>query len=295
MVLERIDDARRGKGYAIHWALESIDLARYDAVLIVDADCTISSGSLRCLDGSLQQTGVVQCHNGVGNPDQTWFTRLLDVSRTVANRIYSPAKRRLGLSCELTGTGMCFSTRILRKHAWDAFTVGEDWEYYAKLLQKGESVGFEMNARILHQESASLRQATSQRMRWSSGRFAVAWRYGFPLLARGVAQRNRVMLDAGLSLILPNPSLGMNLTLLCLGAAFFAAPGHRVVLASWFLLLALAQLGIFVIGVFYTGNRLSKLLSIFIAPAFLAWKMGIDALSIVGAGRKKWVRTERKL
>jgi cellulose synthase/poly-beta-1,6-N-acetylglucosamine synthase-like glycosyltransferase len=294
-VLERVDKAKRGKGYAIQWALESIDLGKYDAVLIVDADCTIGEGSLQCLDGTLQTWDVIQCHNGVGNPDASWFTRLLDVSRTVSNRIYSPAKQRLGLSCELTGTGMCFATRILRKHGWDAFTVGEDWEYYAKLIQKGETVGFEMNARILHEESLSLRQATSQRMRWSSGRFAVAWRYGFPLLVRGVAERNLVKFDAGLSLILPNPSLGMNVTLLCLGAALLATPGHRIFLASWFLLLALAQLGIFVVGVFYTQHRLSKLLAIFIAPAFLAWKMGIDALSILGVGRKKWIRTERKL
>ena len=294
-VLERIDEAKRGKGYAIQWALESIDLSKYDAVLIVDADCTISAGSLRCLDGSIREKGVLQCYNGVGNPDQSWFTRLLDVSRTVSNRIYSPAKQRLGLACELTGTGMCFSTRVLKTHRWDAFTVGEDWEYYAKLIQKGEAVGFEMNARILHQESSSLRQATSQRMRWSSGRFAVAWRYGFPLLVRGVAERSLAKFDAGLSLILPNPSLGMNVTLLCLGGTLLALPAHRLALASWFLLLALAQFGIFVVGVFYTQNKLSKLLAIFIAPAFLAWKMGIDALSILGVGRKNWTRTERKL
>jgi len=294
-VLERIDDARRGKGYAIQWALESIDMDQYDAVLVVDADCTIGASALSSLDGAMQTSDVVQCHNGVGNPDASWFTRLLDVSRTISNRIYGPAKQRLGLSCELTGTGMCFATRILRRHGWDAFTVGEDWEYYAKLVQKGETVGFEMNAKILHQESSSLRQATSQRMRWSSGRFAVAWKHGVPLLARGLAERNLTKFDAGLSLILPNPSLGMNVTLLCLAAAFLATPGHRFALTSWFLLLALAQLAIFVVGVFYTQNRLSKLMAIFIAPAFLAWKMGIDALSLLGVGRKKWTRTERNL
>jgi len=294
-VLERIDEQRRGKGYAIKWALESIELDKYDAVLIVDADCAISANSLKCLDGTIRDKGVVQCHNGVGNPDESWFTRLLDVSRTINNTVYSPAKQRLGLSCELTGTGMCFATRILRKHGWDAFTVGEDWEYYAKLIQKGEIVGFDLNARVYHVESSSLKQATSQRMRWSSGRFAVAWRYGFGLLSRGVIERNLIKFDAGLSLILPNPSLGMNVTLVCLGGAFLAMPGHRMALALWFLFLALAQLGVFVLGVFYTENKLSKFLAIFIAPAFLAWKMVIDALSILGVGRKKWVRTERKL
>jgi cellulose synthase/poly-beta-1,6-N-acetylglucosamine synthase-like glycosyltransferase len=294
-VIERVDERNRGKGYAIKRALETIELDKYDAVLIVDADCTVSANALRCLDGTLQEWNVIQCYNGVGNPDESWFTRLLDVSRTINNMVYSPAKQRLGLSCELTGTGMCFATRILREHGWDAFTVGEDWEYYAKLIRKGEIVGFDINARVYHVESSSLKQATSQRMRWSSGRFAVAWRYGFGLLSRGVIDRNLVKFDAGLSLIFPNPSLGMNVTLAGLGGAFLATPGYRMALVSWFFILALVQLGFFLVGVFYTQNKLSKFLAIFVAPVFLAWKMGIDALSLLGMGRKKWVRTERKV
>jgi len=294
-VLERVDVGKRGKGYAIKWALETIGLDKYDAVLIVDADCFISSNALRSLDGVMQGKQVIQCYSGVGNPDDSWFTRLLDVSRTINNDIYSPAKQRLRLSSELTGTGMCFATRILRKYGWDAFTIGEDWEYYAKLVQNGEAVGFDWNAKVYHQESSSLKQATSQRMRWSSGRFAVAWGYGFRLLARGVIERNVVKFDAGLTLILPNPSLGMNVTLMCLGVAFLTTAGQGTAFTLWFFLLALAQLGVFVVGVFYTRNKLSKFLAIFIAPAFLAWKMGIDALAILGVGRKKWIRTERKL
>lgn len=294
-VLERFDEKRRGKGYAIKWALETIDLDEYDAVLIVDADCFISTNALKSLDGVIQEKQVIQCYSGVGNPDDSWFTRLLDVSRTINNNIYSPAKQRLGLSSQLIGTGMCFATRILKTFGWDAFTVGEDCEYYAKLIQNGETVGFDWNAKVYHQESSSLKQATSQRMRWSSGRFAVAWRYGFRLLSRGVIERNVVKFDAGLSLVLPNPSLGMNVTLVCLVIAALANGGRSGAFAAWFLLLALVQLGVFVIGVFYTKNRVSKFLAIFVAPAFLAWKMGIDALSILGVGRKKWIRTERKL
>jgi cellulose synthase/poly-beta-1,6-N-acetylglucosamine synthase-like glycosyltransferase len=295
IVLERVDEERRGKGYALNWALNSIDLANYDAVLVVDADCFISANALRSLDGALQQERVVQCYSGVGNPDESWFTRLLDVSRTINNDIYSSAKQRLGLSTQLIGTGMCFSSGILRKFGWDAFTVGEDCEYYAALVSNGETVGFCWDAKVLHQESSSLKQATTQRMRWSSGRFAVAWRFGFRLLRQGLLERNVVKLDAGVAFILPNPSLGMNLTLLCLAVALATLPVNGGVLAVWFFLLAMAQLGIFVLGVFYTRNRVSKFLAIFIAPAFLAWKLGIDALSVLGVGRKRWIRTERRL
>ena len=295
IVLERVDEARRGKGYAIKWAVDSIDLDKYDAVLIVDADCFISPNALRSLDGAMQKDRVIQCYSGVANPDESWFTRLLDVSRTINNDIYSSAKQRLGLSTQLIGTGMCFSSRILKRFGWDAFTIGEDCEYHAVLMRNGETVGFCWDAKVFHQESSSLKQATSQRMRWSSGRFAVAWRDGFKLLRQGIMERNVVKFDAGLAFILPNPSLGINITLVCLAVALATPPGWGGALPAWFFILALAQLGIFVMGVFYTRNRVSKFLAIFLAPAFLIWKLGIDALSILGVGRRRWIRTERRL
>ena len=295
IVLERFDEEKKGKGYAIKWSLDTIDLARYDAVLIIDADCIISANSLKSLDGLIQEKQVIQCYSGVGNPDDSWFTRLLDVSRTINNDVYSPAKQRLGLSSQLIGTGMCFATAILKRFDWDAFTIGEDCEYYVKLIQNGETVGFDWNAKVYHQESSSLKQATSQRMRWSSGRFAIAWKYGFRLLSKGVVERNAVKFDAGLSFILPNPSLGMNVTLVCLLISLPENGGRIGVVSAWFVLLALVQLGVFVVGVLHTKNKVSKFLAIFVAPAFLIWKMGIDALSVLGVGRKKWIRTERKL
>jgi cellulose synthase/poly-beta-1,6-N-acetylglucosamine synthase-like glycosyltransferase len=294
-VLERYDKEKHGKGYAIKSALETIDLDDYDAVLIIDADCFISTNTLESLDGGLQKKRVIQCYSGIGNPDDSWFTRLLDVSRTINNDIYSPSKQRLGLSSQLIGTGMCFATHILKTYGWDAFTIGEDCEYHAILIQNGETVAFDWNAKVYHQESSSLKQATSQRMRWSGGRFAVASKYGFRLLWKGIVERNVVKFDAGLSFILPNPSLGMNVTLVCLAVALLGSAGNGNGFAAWFLLLASVQLGIFVVGVFYTKNKLSKFLAIFVAPAFLVWKLGVDALSILGVGRKKWIRTERKL
>lgn len=298
IILERFDREKRGKGHAIKWAIETANMDQYDAIFIIDADSVMSNDAISNLD-KLIQGGyqVIQCYNGVSNPDDSWFTRLLDVSRTIGNEIYHSTKQRLGLSSYLMGNGMCFTTDILRKYGWDAFTVGEDWEYYAKLVDNGEVIGFAYNARVYHRESSSLKQATSQRIRWSSGRFAIAWKYGFRLLARGFVERNIVKFDAALPLIFPNPSLGINITLVGL-ATVFTLPlpvVQKYFLTVWFLALGLMQTGIFIVGVFYTHNKLSKFMSIFIAPAFLIWKMIIDILSVFGVGRKKWVRTERRL
>jgi cellulose synthase/poly-beta-1,6-N-acetylglucosamine synthase-like glycosyltransferase len=296
LIFERTDRQHKGKGYAIRFALEKIDLNEYDAIFIIDADSIVKDDVLVQLDKVLREgKNIIQCYNGVANPDESWFTRLLDVSRTIGNEIYHPAKEKLGLSSVLYGDGMCFSKKILLKYGWEAFTVGEDWEYYAKLIQKGETVAFAKEARIYHQESSSLKQATSQRIRWSSGRFAIAWNYGFRIFCRGIIEGNIRKIDASFPLIFPNPSLGMNITIIGFALSFLLPiEMNKYGFVLWFSSLGLLQFLIFVAGIMYTHNKLNNFCALFIAPLFLFWKMGIDFFSALGFGRKRWVRTERK-
>ncbi len=295
-VLERFDKVNLGKGFAIRWALGNINIKEYDAMLIIDADSVVDGDVLKELDKLIQQgKAAIQCYNGVFNHDDSWFTRMLDVSRTISNEIFHPAKVKLGFSSYLMGNGMCFSTTVLKKYGWDAFTVGEDWEYYTKLINSGEIIAFANKARVYHQESSSLKQATSQRMRWSSGRFEIALKYGVRLFYSGLLERDLKKIEASFPLILPNPSLGVNITVLFFALSFLAAPADRFFLNVWSLSLILIQIGIFLIGIGYTEKKLKKLLSVFIAPLFLVWKMGIDVISAIGFGSKRWIRTERKL
>ena len=51
IVLERTDDTRRGKGYALDCGLRFLAAAPSNAVVIVDADCQFRKGSIRTLAG----------------------------------------------------------------------------------------------------------------------------------------------------------------------------------------------------------------------------------------------------
>jgi len=296
LVMERVDAEHVGKGYAIKYALESITLENFDAVFVVDADSRINCDALMHLNEPIEKgIDAIQCYNGVSNSEDSWFTRLLDVSRTISNEIFHPAKMKLGLSSYLMGNGMCFSRKFLQECGWNAFTVGEDWEFYTKIIQVGKTVAFSNKARVYHQESSSLKQATTQRMRWSSGRFEIARKYGFRLFFQGLREGNIIKIDGSLPLLFPNPSLGMNLTLIGLMASIVVlfASGNKS-FAFWYISLFALQLVIFVAGIHYTKNKIMKLLSLFVAPIFLTWKLGIDMVSMLGFGTKKWIRTERK-
>jgi len=149
--LERKDSRFTGKGHAIKYGLEHIECEFYDAVFIVDADSIVDKVALRELDREIQQGArIMQCYNGLVNPDDSWFTRLMDISRTLGNEVLEPSKQTIGLSSHLMGNGMCFVKDVIKKYGWNAFSVGEDWEYYARVVLTGERITFVNKARVYH-------------------------------------------------------------------------------------------------------------------------------------------------
>jgi cellulose synthase/poly-beta-1,6-N-acetylglucosamine synthase-like glycosyltransferase len=295
-VFERSDPSNRGKGHAIHWVLNQIDLAGTDAVVILDADSFVNPTFLKHLNTQMERGDlVVQSSNAVANPGQSWFTRLMDISETISNEITSPARSKLGLSGCLLGNGMCFDAQIIRKHGWNAFSIGEDWEYYARLVDDGTYIGYSREARQYHQESVSLKQASSQRIRWTSGRLQVLKQYGPRLFGKSLRTGRFKYIDACLQLAFPNASLAMNITIVGLVISALGAMAGRSALAPvWFATLATVQFAFFAVGVLYTKDRLANARALLLAPAFLVWKLGIDLLSLSGRGTKQWQPTERR-
>ncbi len=297
-VLERKDRIHTGKGYAIEWALRQISLSNFDAVLILDADNVVDPLIIKELNQKINQGELaIQCHNAVGNSNDSWFTQLLYVSRTIGNALYHHSKYKLGLSSYLMGNGICFTTKLLESKNWTAFTVGEDWEYYTQLIADRIIISFAINAKVFHQESRSLKQATTQRLRWSSGRFLVLKNYGLKLFWDGLKRRDFITLDASLPLIFPNYSLQINLTFLALLLSLFLRRSYvKSVLLIVSSILLIGQFALFLIGICLTKSYKKSFVAILHAPFFLAWKAIIDILSFTGLYReKKWIRTERHI
>jgi len=295
-VLTRTDPSRVGKGFAISWALKQIALENFDAVFMVDADNVVDPYILQELNQMINQGELaIQCHNSVGNREDSWFTQLLFISRTVGNLLYHHSKYKLGLSSYLMGNGLCFATKLLIKRGWTAFSVGEDWEYYLQLIEDRVKIGFAVNAKVYHQESQSLEQATSQRLRWSSGRFYILRKFGLRLFSEGLRKRDWFTLDASLPLFFPNYSLQINLTILALILCFpLPTSPLRNILIALSLVLICGQIILFIAGIYLAGGYWEVCKAIIRAPLFLAWKSVIDFLTITGIYRgDKWVRTER--
>ena len=293
-VLVRNDPERTGKGYAIDWALDRLEFERYDAVLIVDADNIVDSGILKELNRFIASgEEAIQCYNSIANRSDSWLSELLFVSRTVNNLFYHHAKYKLGLSSYLTGNGICFTTGLLKTLGWKAFSIGEDWEYYAKLINNRIKVAFAKDAKVFHQESTSISQATTQRFRWSSGRFSVLKNSGIGLFLSGIRNKDWFTVDASFPLVFPNYSLQVNMTMIGLFISLMIFSSASI-FTYLFLTLLLCQFVLFLAGAFISGSPLRALRALLFAPVFLVWKGVIDFLSFTGLYRTdKWIRTRR--
>jgi len=296
IVLSRFDRTKIGKGYALEWALRKIDLESYDAVLILDADTTVDPHILKELNKMLNNgEQAIQCLIEMPNKHESWFASLISLSRTINTFLYHDSKRKLGLSSYLMGTGMCFTSDLLKSCKWNAFTLSEDFEYYTRLVERGIKIAFASNAVIFQLESKSLGQATSQRLRWASGRFNIAKKLGLKLLIKGLREKSVIITDASLILLFPNLSLQLNLIVL---VTFLSMLLPFSSLKLMFLRICLGLIAtqslIILMGAYLSRDLMVLVRAALFTPIFLVWKSVIDFLCITKVYKgEKWIRTNR--
>jgi len=286
-----------GKGAVISWAIPQVlPYSRpFDGMVILDADTRVDSRLLEAFnDGLISGHQVQQAYNYIANPWETPFTRIIAVTSLLRNALFYSGKTWLGLSGMLMGTGMCFSRQVLERHGWTAFSVGEDWEFSVCLLLKGEHIYFNANAKVHPVESRGFAQASSQRLRWASGRHAVAFRSAWALLSQGIRHRRLSLVDAMVTLVAPNYSTQATVTICCLVAAWYlsADPVWHILLV-WSLILTGSFTAYFLLGVAHTSAPLRTLTGIALIPIFLPWRLVIEVLGLIGFGRSRWIRTSR--
>ncbi len=295
-VLERSDEARRGKGYALaHGFQKSIEAGTADAVVVIDADTVVSPNLLRAFEARLRSGAqAIQADYAVRNVDDGWRTRLMAIAFGMFHVVRSTGRESLGVSCGLRGNGMCFTTGLLQDVPHDAFSVVEDLEYGIRLGCHGKRVHYAGEAHVYGDMVSSEKASRSQRERWEGGRWQMAKQHGWPLLRRALRERSPLLADLAMDVLVPPLSVLVAATLTGVAASTALAvvtrrPNVAGLLfgASGVFLLAYAFRGWQVSG---TGTR--GLVSLARAPGYMAWKATLPLRRSRREG--EWVRTTRR-
>jgi 1,2-diacylglycerol 3-beta-glucosyltransferase len=299
-VYERRDDENRGKGYALDWALEKLlseDKGWTQAVVVLDADTQADSRYLRYMDERLQNGALaLQGQYSLLDPFHNWRTALLYSALLLHNRLRPLARKTLGWTTLLKGNGMCFSRLVIDSFGWKAYGLAEDIEYTTMLLDAGIKVEPVHEAVLYALAPQTSRQASSQRMRWEGGRFALARRDGARLLSDvfddGI---NFARLDWAMDLFTPPMAILVGLPLVMfLANLLLAAIGLPLGLFAWWWLALLIGSGVHVLaGLMICDAEPKAYLYLLSTPVFLLWKIKVYATMLVGKAPRTWVRTER--
>jgi glycosyltransferase involved in cell wall biosynthesis len=298
-VLERQDDERRGKGYALGWALERILPERPNAVVVLDADCRPDRHALRAFDERLSAgDAVLQASSVAANPEDSAVSYAVAVGNVLENDLFYAPKSRLGLSVLLRGTGMVFRRDVLERHPWRAHSVTEDMEYTLELVRAGVGVRFLPHVRVASDFPAHAAQLRVQRLRYAAGNLRFGKAKALRLMAEGVFSRRAALIDLGWTLlVLSRPLvLAEALTALLLGVlCAWLVPGalSAALLATGtaVMLLQALYVGLGVVSLGVNPRRMRLLAG---SGATFARLLGITLQGMFGRGKLAWMRTPRQ-
>ena len=295
-VVERFHASDRGKGFALAFGVDQLRADPPCTVLIVDADCALAPGSLEILGAELERTRrpVQALYLMTAPADAGLARRLAQFAWRVRNWARPAGWHRLGLPCQLMGTGMAFSWDMLRDAPLANASIVEDMKLGIELAKAGQAPVFCERALVTSAFPDSAAAASTQRTRWEHGHLEMILRELPPLLARGIARRDRRLL--GLALDLSVPPLALLAGLLALDAALALAAwacgagGGPLVVAGALLAAFLASV---LIAWSSRGRDLVRFTELLSVPWYIAAKLPVYLRFIVRRQRA-WVRTDRK-
>ena len=226
-------DGPDGKGAALAWHLDRHPLEPGEALVVLDADNRVPRGLLaRFVDELEAGASVLQAYLDVSNPDASVLTTASALSYWASNRMVQLARRNLGWSADLGGTGMCLTEEALTAAGGFGTSSTEDQELVARLVLAGRQVVWLHDVRILDEKPPSLEVVVRQRARWAGGKQKVGRRYG-PALVR-LAWQSRSLGPFDLAVRFTQPSRTF-MALLTAVLAIVAGAVPSVYLLPWWL------------------------------------------------------------
>jgi cellulose synthase/poly-beta-1,6-N-acetylglucosamine synthase-like glycosyltransferase len=296
-VIERFDPTRRGKGYALQFAIEHLNATHNPSVVIVlDADCRVAPFTISRISAlAYEQNRPVQALNLSHAPSGSHTLHFLSMlGFRFKNLIRPRGLNRLGLPCHLMGTGMAIPWTLLRECRVAGDHLAEDMNLGVELALKGYPAVFCPDGRVdsdlPQQESAFL----SQRTRWEQGHLRTSLTQIPSLLFQGIRKGDIALVSLALDLMVPPLAFLM----LCwfvavLGTAFGWLLGASSV--PLFALLVAGMLTLFVIlsGWWTFCRRHVPFYSLMSLPIYVFRKLPIYGSFLLGRSATQWVRTQR--
>ena len=191
-VIERFDETKKGKGYALEYAFDYIFSLNngYEYAIVFDADNIVDKNFLFYINRKIN-TGAraVQGYLDSKNPYDSWLTLSYSLWYWINNRLSQLSRDNLGLGARLGGTGLAIDLELIKEFGWGATCLAEDTEFTLKLTLSDIKVAWEHSAIVYDEKPLGMDTSWNQRTRWTQGIYDAFGKYIGPMLKKAVKEK----------------------------------------------------------------------------------------------------------
>jgi cellulose synthase/poly-beta-1,6-N-acetylglucosamine synthase-like glycosyltransferase len=294
-VILRTDIVRRGKGFALDFGVRHLEQDPPDIVIIVDADCLVTAGTIDKLARLSAQTHrpVQALYLMRAAADASLNLRIAEFAFLVKNQVRPAGLYRLGLPCHLMGTGMAFPWACISSAPLATGHIVEDLKLGIELARRGDFPLFCAEALVTSKFAASSEGSQSQRTRWEHGHIGVILSDAPRLFLDAVLKFDIRLTSMALDLAVPPLSLLTLANVVAWIASGVLFVSTKVAIP---LIIATMSLSLLTVSVFVSwgryGRHVISLADLGMAMYYAIMKIPLYARFLV-TRQMDWVRSKR--
>jgi cellulose synthase/poly-beta-1,6-N-acetylglucosamine synthase-like glycosyltransferase len=295
-VIERHDDQRIGKGYALDFGIRHLSSEHPEVLLIIDADCRLSHGAVAELASIAEamQRPAQALYLMTAHSPASVAQRASEFAWRIKNQIRPSGLHALNLPCQLMGSGMALPWRLVSKSDLASGHIVEDLKLGLDLAAQGHPPVFCPHIQVTSSFPTSLHAAISQRYRWEHGHVRMLISVGPKLVLKAIGRGDVKLMGQVLDLLVPPLALlgFVNLSVLAISGIAWISGSSALPLVLSGLSLGLMFASVLLCWI-SKGRDLLAVADLPLAFGYLASKVGLYRKLVSGAGVKTWVRTDR--
>ncbi|MES2831781.1 MAG: glycosyltransferase family 2 protein [Pseudomonadota bacterium] len=294
-VSERANSTLRGKSYALDHGVRVVAIDAPDVLVIVDADCVASDGAIaRIAALAAQHHRPVQAkYLMVAPKNSSAMKKIAEFAWAVKNQVRPIGLHRLGLPCQMTGSGMAFPWDVIRDAPLANGHIAEDMQLGIDLASNGYPPLYCADALVSSYFPNSVQGTQTQRTRWEHGTISILIGTAPKLLLQALKARNFALTGMALDLLVPPVALLCMLVFAVTLAALVFAAITGIAGPAVLAVLMMVGLVFAVLAAWWRyGRNILPLHQLFSAVFYMLKKIPLYCRYVVSR-QVEWVRSKR--
>lgn len=177
IVYQRFDDQKKGKGYALNFALNKIfedyKDRKYKGFFFFDSDNLLSKDFVQNMNNAVcEGYKIITGYRAPKNYAQNWIAAGSGMIYLEQSRLEHRARTKLHTQTHISGTGFYVDYEMLMlQGGWPYNTITEDLEFSHSKVLNGQKIVQCYDAIFYDEQPARLKDMINQRVRWVRGNY----------------------------------------------------------------------------------------------------------------------------